>query len=349
MLIDQKQFGKLPDGREAQLYNLQNDNDIRIGITNFGGIVTTILAPDRDGNKSDIVLGFDTLEGYLGDHPYFGAIVGRVANRISNAKFRLNQKEYRLLVNNGPNHLHGGGEGFDKKLWQADTLQTEDAVSLILKYTSPDGEEGYPGNLETKVIYTLNNDNELVIEYEAVTDKDTVLNLTNHSYFNLNIGKGNILGHELYLDCNYYTPADDNSITTGEILSVKGTPFDFTEGKTIGRDFSKLENGYDINFVINKPNNEFAWIGKVYEHSSGRILEVGTTEPGVQLYTSNYLHNITGKDGVIYKEQFALCLETQHFPDSPNKLHFPTVILKKGEHYMQKTVYKFGVSNSKKG
>ncbi len=342
MIIEKSDFGSLPDGREVYLYTLKND-EVTVSITNYGGIITSILAPDKAGTAEDIVLGFDTLEGYLGDHPYFGAIIGRFANRIAGGKFHLNGREYNLLVNNGPSHLHGGGKGFDKKLWDASTSKQEEMVSLLLSCESQDGEEGYPGKLKLDVTYSLNKNNELAIDYMAESDNDTILNLTNHSYFNLNIKNGDIKEHILQMKCKYYTPLDDDSVPTGEILSVKGTPFDFTNMKLIGEDFDKLENGFDHNYVIDKVDGDFVWFGKVVDPLSGRVMEVGTTEPGVQFYTSNFLKNIRGKNGILYNEQHALCLETQHFPDSPNKPHFPSVILRKGEQYRQKTVYKFDV------
>lgn len=334
-------FGNLPDGRQVDLFVLENDNDITIKITNFGGAVTHLLVPDKNGNTGDVVLGFDKLENYLGEHPFMGVIVGRYANRIAHGKFTLNGKEHRLLVNNGPNHLHGGGEGFDKKLWKATSGEKNGIVFLRLTYTSLDLEEGYPGNLITDVTYSLNNENEFIIEYNARSNRDTIINLTNHSYFNLNIQKGEILDHFLKLDCSAYTPVNEFSIPTGEIKAVKSTPFDFTGEKTIGQDFSQLGNGYDHNFVIDKDPGEFKWFAKVREEESGRILQVGTTEPGVQLYTANYVKDIEGKNGIVYQPQYAFCLETQHFPDSPNKPGFPPVILRAGEHYFQKTVYKF--------
>lgn len=341
MILSKKSFGKLRNGQEVYLYSLENDKGVKVNITNYGGIITHLFVPDRNGKKEDIVVGFDSLEPYLREHPYLGAIIGRYANRIANGKFKLNGKEYKLLINNGPNHLHGGGEGFDKKLWMGITEESENEVSLKLNYTSLHMEEGYPGNMKTEVVYTLNNENELVINYYARSDKDTIINLTNHSYFNLNIENGDVKNHHLKMDCSEYTVVDDNSIPTGEIKNVKGTPFDFLKEKTIGQDFDELDNGYDHNFIIDKKENEFKWFARVREVSSGRIMDVGTTEPGVQFYTANYLKDLQGKGGKIYQPQDAFCLETQHYPDSPNHPDFPSVILRSGKQYRQKTVYKF--------
>ena len=322
MYISRSLFGKLNNGQEVYIYELQNDANVKVRITNYGGIVTHLFVPDRNGSSEDVVMGFDTLDEYLREHPYFGAIIGRFANRIGEGKFTLNGKDYSLLVNNGNNHLHGGGEGFDKKVWTSFAEKTGNAVTLKLGYTSAHMEEGYPGNLMVEVSYSLNNDNELIIDYRARTDQDTIINLTNHSYFNLNMREGNIKGHLLYLDCDNYTPTDQGSIPTGEIKKVKGSPFDFTKMKSIGKDFDQLEKGYDNNFVINKKEREFSWFAKVIEEKTGRIMEVGTTEPGVQLYTANYIESIKAKEGRVYGPQDAFCLETQHFPDSPNKPGF---------------------------
>ncbi|MFW5819799.1 MAG: aldose epimerase family protein [Bacteroidota bacterium] len=343
MKITKSKFGDLNDSQEVKLFSLENDNGILVKISDYGGIITHLFTPDKNGKNTDIVLGFDEFQKYTGEHPYFGALVGRFANRIAGGKFKLNGKEYQLAVNNGPNHLHGGNEGFDKKLWTAWTEKKEGELILKLAYESEHMEEGFPGNLMVEVSYTLNNKNELIIDYKAETDQDTIINLTNHSYFNLNIENGNILDHYLQLKCSRYTPVDEVSIPTGELKEVKGTEFDFTTMKKIGQDFNKLENGYDHNFIIDKEEEEFKWFAKVLEKKSGRTMEVGTTEPGVQFYTSNYLNQIEGKGGINYQPQHALCLETQHFPDSPNKPDFPSVVLKKSEQYRQKTVYKFSV------
>ncbi len=345
MKITKSKFGDLDDQQEVMLFSLENDNGILVKITNYGGIITHIYTPDKNGKNDDVVLGFDEFEKYTGEHPYFGAIVGRFANRIAGGKFELNGKLYKLAVNNGPNHLHGGIEGFDKKLWTAWTEKKEGEVILKLAYESEHMEEGYPGNLMVEVSYSLNNKNELIIDYKAESDQDTIINLTNHSYFNLNIKNGNILDHDLQMDCSGYTPVDDSSIPKGGVKEVKGTAYDFTEMKKIRKDFAKLENGYDHNFVIDKKEDEFKWFARVREKESGRVMEVGTSQPGVQFYTANFLDNIKGKDDWDYKPQHALCLETQHFPDSPNRPDFPSVVLKKSEQYSQKTVYKFSVED----
>lgn len=341
MKIEKKLFGKTSEGKEVDLFLLENDNDIKVNITNFGGIISHILVPDKNDKPTDVVLGFDNLNDYLGKHPYFGAIVGRCANRIKNGEFSLNDRKFKLVKNNGGNHLHGGTLGFDKKVWFAKTEKAADEVTLILSYTSVDMEEGYPGKLKTEVRYSLNNDNEIIIDYHAISDRDTILNLTNHSYFNLNGDGEDILEHKLKLDCSFYTPVDETSIPTGEILSVKGTAFDFRKQKLIGKDWGELENGYDHNFILNGEPGRLNWFGQVNSERSGILMHIATTEPGVQLYTSNYVDNIKGKKAVVYQKYSAFCLETQHFPDSPNNPHFPSVILREGEEYTQKTIFRF--------
>jgi aldose 1-epimerase len=336
-------FGVMPEGRDIDQFTLNNDLGMVVKVINFGGIITNIMVPDRNGDTHDVVLGFDNLESYLKTHPYFGAIVGRYANRIAKGRFDLNGKGYTLAVNNGPNHLHGGLKGFDKKYWLASRFNNESEVGVQLKYFSEDMEEGYPGNLHVEVDYALNNDNELIIRYKAETDRPTPVNLTNHSYFNLNSVSSDILKHRLVLDCDFYTPVDETLIPTGEIRSVEGTPFDFLEEKAIGRDFRQLENGYDHNFVINKEDFEMKWFARVEDPHSGRIMEVATTQPGVQFYTGNFLKDIPGKNGIIYQAHDAFCLETQHYPDSPNHPRFPTTILNPGEEFRQTTIYKFGI------
>lgn len=341
MRITKEFYGNDTEGNQVDLYSLENDNGLIIKITNYGGIITHIFHPDKNGNVDDLVLGFDSFEEYLGEHPYFGAIVGRVANRIDKAVFSLNDNKYKLVANNAMNHLHGGLKGFDKKIWLAASYEEQDSVYLSLSYLSEDMEEGYPGNLTTKVIYSLNNNNELIIKYFAETDNDTIINLTNHSYFNLNGGKSDIKNHSLKMNCNYYTVVDDNSIPTGEIRKVDGTPFDFREMKQINKDWNKLKNGYDHNFVVQDKPGELKWFAHVEDPDSGRSMEIATTQPGVQLYTSNYINNLSGKGGAIYNKQQAFCLETQHFPDSINKNNFPTVVLRKGEKFESTSIYKF--------
>ncbi|MCF8392036.1 MAG: galactose mutarotase [Bacteroidales bacterium] len=341
MKISKELFGKDKNGINVDLYSLENDNGMLIKITNYGGIITNIFHTDKKGNVDDLVLGFDDLSGYLGEHPYFGGIIGRFANRIAHAGFTLNGKEYVLAANNGGNHLHGGLVGFDKKIWQAETVSEKDVVYLHLTYLSEDMEEGYPGNLTTKVIYSLNNDNELKIEYYAETDKDTIINLTNHSYFNLNGGKKNILNHFLKMNCEFYTVVDEESIPTGEIRKVEKSPFDFREDKKIGDDWDKLENGYDHNYVVQMKARQLKWFAFLEDPDSGRSMEVATSLPGVQLYTSNYINNLPGKKGMIYNKQQAVCFETQYFPDSVNKPGFPSSVLKRGDVFHSTTIYRF--------
>jgi aldose 1-epimerase len=345
--IDKKEFGKTADGQAVDLYTLTNANGVTAKIMTYGGIITELHVPDRDGKFEDVVLGFDNLKQYLAGHPFFGAIAGRVANRIAKGKFTLDGKEYSLFINNGPNSLHGGKVGFDKKVWKAEPTEKADGVALKMTYTSPDGEEGYPGTLCTTVTYTLTNANELRIDYTATTDKPTILNLTNHSYFNLAGPKsGDILGHELWLNADKYTPADDTLIPTGKLESVKGTPLDFKKPTPIGARIGELKNfpggGYDHNFAINKGGEEYTMTARVVEPKSGRMMEVFTTEPGVQLYTGNFLDgSLKGKGGVTYHKHQGFCLETQHFPDSIHHPEFPSTVLEPGRTYKQTTIYKF--------
>ncbi|HEV3444893.1 MAG TPA: aldose epimerase family protein [Gemmataceae bacterium] len=344
--VHKKPFGKTPDGSDVELYELKNKDGMAARIITYGAILTELHVPDRDHRFADVVLGFETLEGYLKGHPFFGATVGRVANRVAKGRFTLDGQEFKLAVNNGPNALHGGLKGFDKKVWKAITYRPPEAVAVELSCFSPDGEEGYPGNLSATVTYSLTNDNELKIDYKAATDKRTPVNLTNHSYFNLaGHDAGDILGHELTLDANNYTPTDDTLIPTGEIRSVTGSPLDFTSPKTIGARIGELggkPGGYDHNFVLNSEGKKLALAARVREPKSGRLLEMFTTEPGVQLYTANYLDGtLKGKGGAIYRKQHAFCLEAQHFPDSVNHANFPSIILEPGKTYTQTTIYKF--------
>jgi aldose 1-epimerase len=306
--------------------------------------VTDLQVPDKNGKLGDVVLGFDTLEEYLKGHPYFGAITGRIANRIANGKFTLDGKTYSLAINNGPNHLHGGLKGFDKVVWSATHPKSNDRAFLQLEYTSPDGEENYPGTLETSVTYTWTDNNELRIEYLATTDKATPVNLTNHSYFNL-AGSGDVFGHEVMIAATNFTPSDAALISTGEIKPVKGTPLDFTKSKPIGKDIQPLlaqpHRGYDHNFVLDNSGKGLALAARVSEPKSGRVMEVLTDEPGIQLYTGNFLEDTKCKGGVVYGKHGGLCLETQHFPDSVNHPNFPSVILKPGKEYRTTTIYRF--------
>jgi len=344
MSIDAESFGQTPDGQEVKLYTLTNTNGLRARITNYGAILVSLEVPDKNGKLADITLGFDTLDGYIPRHPYFGATVGRYANRIGGASFKLNDVEYKLAANNGPNHLHGGIKGFDKVVWTVEEERAETDRALVkLSYLSKDGEEGYPGNLACTVTYTLTKDDELKISYEAETDKTTILNLTNHSYWNLaGQGDGDILAHELMLNADKYTPVDEGLIPTGEIKSVKDSPMDFTRPMTIGSRIGQVGSGYDHNYALNSGGGTLALCARVYEPTSGRTMEIYTTEPGVQFYTGNFLDgSITGKAGKVYKKHYGFCLETQHFPDSPNKPDFPSVVLKPGDKYTTVTIHKF--------
>ena len=346
MEINERVFGRLPDGREAKLFNLRNDSGMEVDITNYGGIVTSIRIPDRNREPGDIVLGFENLDGYLGEHPYFGAVVGRFANRIAGGRFTLDGKDYQLAVNNGPNHLHGGIEGFDRKLWTAATERTMDTVSLKLGYESPHMEENYPGNLLVEVIYTLNDNNELGIEYRASTDRATIVNLTNHTYFNLDNCRGDVLGHELMIDADTITELDEDSTPTGRILPVEGTCFDMRKARKLGEKIADTPPGYDINYVLNHDDGDLRRVATLYHAGTGRSMDVLTTQPGMQLYTSNYVEGILGKGGVRYDKHAAVCLETQVFPDAPNQPDFPSAVLRPGESYEQVTIYRFKWKNS---
>jgi aldose 1-epimerase len=345
MNIKVEPFGKTADGQAVDVATMTNGKGIEAKVITYGGIIISLKAPDRQGKPGDIVLGFDNLDGYLRGHPYFGAIIGRYGNRIGAGKFVLDGVEYKLAVNNGPNHLHGGIKGFDKVVWKIERAQAKgDEAILKLSYLSKDGEEGYPGNLRCAVTYTLTADNELKMRYEATTDKATVLNLTNHSYWNLaGQGNGDILGHDLMLNADRYTPVDEGLIPTGELKSVKGTPMDFTRPMAIGSRIKQVDiGGYDHNFVLNGKAGKMQLCATVYEPTSGRVMEIRTTQPGVQFYTGNFLDGtLTGKDGKVYKKHYAFCLETQHFPDSPNKPNFPSVVLRPGEKYETVTTHTF--------
>ncbi len=338
------EFGVTPGGETVESFVLDNGS-MTVKIITYGAIVAEIHVPDRDGKKADVVLGFETLEGYLGSHPYFGATVGRVANRIAKGTFTLDGKTYKLAVNNGPNSLHGGLKGFDKAVWN---VAEASGRSVKLTYLSKDGEEGYPGNLSVAVTYTLTPDNALQIDGSATTDAPTPVNLTNHSYFNLaGPASGKILDHELRLFADDYTPGDDGFIPTGEIRSVKGTPLDFTSPTPIGSRIDRIPGepgGYDHNFVLSD-RDSLKQAAVVRDPKSGRVLEVSTTEPGLQFYTGNFLDGtIAGKDGVVYGKQQAFCLEAQHFPDSVHHDKFPSMILRPGSPYVQTTSYRFSAS-----
>lgn len=338
--IQQADWGE-SDGKKVYLSTLTNKNGAQVKISNYGGTITSWVTPDNQGNKSSIVLGFNELKGYLAHPPYFGATVGRYGNRIANAKFTLNGKTYKLAANNGKNSLHGGLKGFDKMVWDAAPL-ADNTPSLTLSYLSKDGEEGYPGNLKVSITFSLSDDNELKIDYNAETDKATPVNLTNHSYFNLTGDPGNtILNHAVMIDADRYTPVDKTLIPTGELKPVKGTPFDFTTAHKVGERIDQVEGGYDHNFVLNKKGTSSDKVVTVTDSVSGRRLEVYTDQPGIQFYTGNFLDgSIKTDDGTPIPKNGALCLETQHFPDSPNKPAFPSTILKPGEKYHTTTTYK---------
>ena len=347
--ITQKPFGKAPSGQAVSLYTLTNKRGDQVKITNYGGIVTSIIVPDRRGRRGDVVLGFDTIGGYVKHSPYFGALIGRYGNRIAKGRFTLDGKTYKLAVNNGPNSLHGGKVGFDKKVWTATPMHMSNGVGLGLALASKDGEEGYPGALTVHVTYTWTDDDTLGIHYTATTSKDTVLNLTNHSYFNLNgQGNGTVLSHRMMINADRYTPIDKTSIPLGPLASVRGTPFDFRRPTAIGARINsrntQLKNGagYDHNFVLNHPPHVMGLTARVVAPESGRVLTVSTTEPGVQFYTGNFLDGtFAGKGGKVYKKRYAFCLECQHFPDSPNHPAYPTTELRPGQTYRQTTTYHF--------
>jgi aldose 1-epimerase len=347
--VKKQAYGKMPDGTAVELYTLTNARGMQAEITTYGGAVVSLTAPDRAGKFADVVLGMDSLEGYRSQTVFFGALIGRYGNRIAHGQFTLEGKAYTLPKNDGGNTLHGGPQGFDKRVWKAVPAASTEGAALELTYLSKDGEEGFPGNFSAKVVYTLTDNNELKIEYSATTDKPTVVNLTNHSYFNLaGQGQGDVLRHEVTLYADRFTPVDAGLIPTGELRAVKGTPFDFTKSTAIGARIGqndpqlKLGNGYDHNWVLNKGNGGLTKAAEVHEPKTGRVLEVLTTEPSIQFYTGNFLDGkARGKSGNAYPFRGAFCMETQHYPDSPNHPAFPTTELKPGATYHTVTVYKF--------
>jgi aldose 1-epimerase len=345
MDITKEEFGKTTEGQVVYLYTLKNNKGLTVKITNYGGIVTSLMVPDRNGNQEDVVLGYDKFDDYLKASPYFGAIVGRYGNRIAKGKFVLDGIEYNLAKNNDENHIHGGIKGFDKVVWNAEDFCNDEDVGVKLCYKSRDGEEGYPGNLDVTVIYTLTNKNELTISYEADTDKPTPVNITHHGYFNLaGAGNGDVLGHELTINAGIYTVVDKTLIPTGELRDVKGTAMNFLTPHKIGERIAQVNGGYDHNYVLDSWSNKQRLAATVFEPQSGRYMEVLTTEPGIQFYSGNFLDGTNiGKGGKAYLKHYGFCLETQHFPDSPNHREFPNVILRPGEKYRQFTVYRFGL------
>lgn len=345
MITEQKEKWGEVEGKEVWQYTLSNKNGMTVKILNYGGTITDVITPDRNGNPGNVVLGFDVLDGYLQKgNPLFGCLVGRYANRIANAQFVLDGKTYHLPANENGNTLHGGINGFNKKVWNAVFLSSENA--LRLSYLSPDGEEGFPGNLDVTVVYTLTEENELIITYSAQTDAPTPVNLTNHSYFNLSAGaETTVLYHDLTLQAMYYTLTNNKVIPTGDMAPVKDTPYDFNSSKKIGRDIAQTGNGYDNNFVLGNTSGNLRSFSILYHAASGRLMETATSQPGVQLYTANYLSDklLYTHNNLKYGKYGAVCLETQHYPDSPNQPAFPSTILRPGENYHQVTVYKFSV------
>ncbi|MCB0284123.1 MAG: galactose mutarotase [Calditrichaeota bacterium] len=351
MGISKEKFAEL-DGKTVDIYTLTNNNNFELKVITYGGIVTSFKMPDREGKLNDVVLGYNSLDDYIKENPYFGSTIGRYGNRIANGKFTLDGREYTLAQNNGPNSLHGGVKGFDKVIWEATPVTGKDSVSLKLHYLAKDGEEGFPGNLDATVTYTLTDKNTFRIDYHATTDKATVVNLTHHAYWNFaGEGNRNILDHELMLNADAYTPVDSTLIPTGEIATVEGTPMDFRTTTAIGARINdnfqqlKFAGGYDHNWVLNtSPDEKFTKAATLYEPTSGRFMEITTSEPGIQFYSGNFLDgSLVGKSGKPYEFRTGLCLETQHFPDSPNKENFPSVVLRPGETYKTTTIHAFSI------
>jgi aldose 1-epimerase len=344
-------LGHMPDGTAVETFTLHNAHGIEVRVITYGGIIASLRVPDAAGRFDDVVLGYDDLANYFHQSSYFGAIIGRYGNRIAKGRFTLDERTYTLATNDGPNHLHGGVKGFDKVVWKGEPTSTAGGESVTLRYTSPDGEEGYPGTLKARVSYTLTDRDELSLEYAATTDKPTPVNLSQHSYFNLGGAGSDILGHELTIDADRFTPVDAGLIPAGQMAPVGGTPFDFRRptaiGARISQDDEQLRHGrgYDHNFVLNRTREGLVHVARLVDPRSGRTLDVQTTEPGLQFYSGNFLDgSVTGKGGTVYSRRSGLCLETQHFPDSPNQPGFPSTILRPGEQYRSKTVLTFGVS-----
>jgi aldose 1-epimerase len=351
-MVRRAPFGQLPDGTAVEIFTLTNPGGMEVRTIPYGAIIVSIKVPDRAGHLDDVTLGFDALDGYAGSHPFFGAVVGRYGNRIARGRFALDGKTYQLATNDGPNHLHGGVKGFDKRVWTAEPLERDGNAGVVYTMSSPDGDEGYPGNLTVRVTYTLTPANELTVDYDASTDRPTPINLTQHSYFNLaGEGRSDILNHRLTIDADRFTPVDQTLIPTGELAPVDGTPFDFRTptaiGARIAADHEQLRygKGYDHNWVLTRSGAGLSHAARLEDPATGRTLDVSTTEPGMQFYSGNFLDGtITGKSGHQYRHRYGLCLETQHFPDSPNHANFPSPIVRPGERYQSKTVFAFGVS-----
>lgn len=337
-------FGQLPDGRPVELFTLSNEGGVTLQVMSYGGIVTSVKMPDRKGVEADVVLGFSSLPAYLKGHPYFGCITGRVANRIAGAHFSLEGREYRLAANNSKHHLHGGVRGFDKQLWSAVQFRDERGAGVVLTRRSVDGEESYPGNLDCEVLYRLTTDNDFEIEYTAVSDRTTLVNLTHHSYFNLGGREtGSVLDHDLMLRARRYTPVDGDGIPNGTVATVAGTPFDFSDYNRLGARIDQVEGGYDINYALDSEGRGCELAAVLLHQKSGRSVEVWTDQPGLQLYTGNFLDGTLSDGTAVYTKHAGVCLEAQRFPDAPHQPHFPTTVLRKGDVYRQRTVYKFRV------
>jgi len=351
-LLKRENYQMTHKGKATALFTLKNKNRIVVQVTNYGGKIESLFVPDKNGNFADITFGYETIGDCIKGDKYFGALVGRYANRIAHGSFTLEGKEYHLPLNNGPNTLHGGGTGFDAVVWDAEEMKTEAGQAIKFTYLSADGEQGFPGNLTAEVIYTLTDNNELIIDYKATTDKTTIVNLTQHAYFNLaGQGSGNILDQEVVINADRFTPVNENLIPTGELRPVAGTPLDFRTAHALGERINDTTyeqivkgKGYDHNFVLNKDSGELSFAASVYDKKSRRFMEVFTTQPGIQLYTGNFLDGSQkGKNGAVYNYRNGFCLETQHFPDSPNQPGFPSVVLKPGDAYKQQTVFRFSV------
>lgn len=347
MKIEQKIWGNI-DNKDVYLFSLKNQNGTEVKITNYGATLVSVLTPDNQGNIADVIVGKNSLEGFLEkDQPYFGAVIGRYANRIANGQCTIDGTTYDLAVNNGSNHLHGGIKGFDKKVWDSETIQYKGRPALSFSMLSPDGEENYPGNLKVNVVYSLSEGGELRIDYKAKTDKTTIVNLTNHAYFNLK-GEGSTLSQEMLINAKEFTPINKDSVPTGEIWNVENSPMDFRSSKPIGQDIKSsyeqllFAKGYDHNYIIDKPLNKLGFAAKVVDTESGRTLEMYTTEPGVQFYSANWIEGVEGKNGKL-ENQGAFCLEAQKYPDTPNKENFPSALVTPEKDYVQTTIYKFDV------